>query len=77
MPLLVICGKPLTGKSHFADIINNFLNIHLPTVIVHADYGDDKMNNKSLISQVEQKLTKQNLVIVDDYNMVKGILKII
>jgi bifunctional ADP-heptose synthase (sugar kinase/adenylyltransferase) len=45
----------------------------MPVVIVRADYQNDKMNNKSLISQVEQKLTKHNIVIVDDYSMVKGL----
>ena len=87
MPLLVICGKPCTGKTKRAEEIKKFLNEEHPEIkieILNAERFDIDKNlmyntftkEKELRgffrSNVDKFLTNKNLVILDSLNYIKG-----
>ena len=88
MPLLVICGKPGSGKTIRAnEIVKYYKETHpsIDVVLINAEkFGIDKekmyktfAKEKELRaffrSNINKSLTKNNLVIVDSLNYIKGL----
>jgi protein KTI12 len=87
MPLLVICGKPGSGKTTRANEIVQFYKsknenlevklINAETFNVHKEKMFESFNKEKEIrsffkSNVNKLLTKDNLVIIDSLNYIKG-----
>ena len=74
MPLVILCGAPKSGKSAFAEILNSFLLLHKkPTEIVQEErLNDEKKSRSALLACVERSLSRENFVIVDSTNHIKG-----
>ena len=73
MPLVILCGAPKSGKSAFAEILNSFLLPKKPTEIVQEErLNDEKKSRSALLACVERSLSRENFVIVDSTNHIKG-----
>lgn len=88
MPLLILCGHPLTGKTRRAQEITDHVQMNYPSwsvtllsesslpgvLITSFVVSDEKKRRAALLSGVERSLTAyaQSLVIVDAMNGVKG-----
>ena len=88
MPLLVICGKPGSGKTFRANEIVKFYKETHPSIeVVLINAEKFKVNKENMYktfakekelraffrSNINKSLTKNNLVIVDSLNYIKGL----
>ena len=88
MPLLVICGKPGSGKTYRANELVAFYKETYPTtevVLINAEkfsinkenmyktFTKEKELRAFFRSNINKSLTKNNLVIVDSLNYIKGL----
>jgi protein KTI12 len=76
MPLLTVCGPPLSGKTtavqQLVDLLSPIIDVH---VVSHEfSVNDEKNHRKAVLSATERELTKNRLVIVDDMNFIKGFM---
>lgn len=87
MALVVICGQPCSGKSTAARClakaitetepkqtprIIDELSFHLDPNQCHADMASEKNWRGLLRSEVDRSLSKDNVIIVDSLNNIKG-----
>lgn len=88
MPLVIISGLPLSGKSTAAATLKKYLEDNLPTgysveVISEHDHGCnpqttfssadlEKKARGNYISAIERRVTRSNIVIADGLNYIKG-----
>nr|XP_039256908.1 protein KTI12 homolog [Styela clava] len=87
MPLVIICGFPSSGKSTRAQELVSYLQENFPVRevisigdkelsidknIVYSDSKNEKSVRGSLKSEVDRNLTKENVVILDSLNYIKG-----
>ncbi|KAL5019962.1 hypothetical protein ScPMuIL_002854 [Solemya velum] len=86
MPLLILCGLPSSGKSRRAqeldDYLSNELNKKVNTItdhydgrdknVVYGDPGKEKNLRATLKSSVQRLLNKEDVVVVDSMNYIKG-----
>ncbi|GFO04337.1 protein kti12 homolog [Plakobranchus ocellatus] len=86
MPLVVMCGFPASGKSKRAQEVAEFLktktkgNVHIvedhPEGInrneIYTDSHKERETRGNLKSHVQRLLTKDDIVIVDSMNYIKG-----
>lgn len=87
MPLVIICGFPSSGKSTRAEQLVSYLStnftdkkviiigdkeLSIDKNIVYADSKNEKSVRGSLKSEVDRHLTKENVVILDSLNYIKG-----
>ncbi|OVA03773.1 Chromatin associated protein KTI12 [Macleaya cordata] len=87
MALVVICGQPCSGKSMAAACLSDALHalerkltvriidessFHLDRNQSYADMNAEKNLRGVLRSEVDRSLTKDNIVIVDSLNSIKG-----
>ncbi|KAG8194721.1 hypothetical protein JTE90_026372 [Oedothorax gibbosus] len=86
MPLVILCGLPISGKSKRAEELYKFFESTTKTVLiqddnstsnfvrneVYADAQKEKELRSSLKSQVERHLSKDTVVILDSGNYIKG-----
>ena len=87
MPLIVMCGRPSSGKSKRAQEIKKYIeeNLKLEVIIINEEslgidrnkcYVDnikEKEMRGSLRSNVEKTLNDKNVVILDSLNYIKGL----
>jgi protein KTI12 len=88
MPLIVMCGRPSTGKSTRAREIKAYIEEHvkdMEVVIINEEslgmdrgkcYADsirEKEMRALFRSNVEKLLTSKNVVILDTVNFIKGV----
>jgi protein KTI12 len=88
MPLIVICGRPCTGKTTRALEIKAYIEANvkdMDVVIIneeslglcraqaYADSIKEKEMRALLRSTVEKNLTNKNVVILDSVNFIKGV----
>ncbi|XP_076842157.1 protein KTI12 homolog [Brachyhypopomus gauderio] len=86
MPLIVLCGYPCSGKSRRAHELKDFFTknkerkVHIigdevmgtDKNTVYADSQSEKNLRAALRSEVERKLSKDDIVILDSLNYIKG-----
>lgn len=88
MPLVIVSGLPQSGKSSAARILCDYLRGHIGEganveVISEADYGCDpvatfssadleKKARGNFISAIERRVNRNNIVIADGLNYIKG-----
>lgn len=85
MPLIIISGKPLTGKSTFVKrlveslpkdknikIINDGLDSMDERTRVYSNESEEKKVRASLMAGVERNISKDTIVIMDSYNNIKS-----
>lgn len=88
MPLLVICGKPGSGKTFRANQLVEYFKATRPSmevVLINAEafainkeqmygtFAKEKELRAFFRSNINKSLTKSNLVIVDSLNYIKGL----
>jgi protein KTI12 len=88
MPLLIICGKPGSGKTYRADELVSYYKQNHPSievVLINAEkfninkenmyktFAKEKELRAFFRSNINKSLTKDNLVIVDSLNYIKGL----
>lgn len=88
MPLLVICGKPGSGKTKRAQELLSFYKQHHPSIdviLINAErfkihkenmyktFNKEKELRAFFRSNINKSLTKSNLVILDSLNYIKGL----
>lgn len=87
MPLILMCGPPCSGKSELAKRISKEIQEEIPELEIHIINEESLNVNKHetysdmikekdlwglLWSEVDRLLTKDNLVILDSMNYIKG-----
>ncbi|XP_008410539.1 protein KTI12 homolog isoform X2 [Poecilia reticulata] len=86
MPLIVMCGYPCSGKTlraeelkaHFEETTDRQVHIVGDRALgvdrnsVYADSQKEKDTRASLKAEVERKVNKDNIVILDSLNYIKG-----
>ncbi|XP_049937037.1 protein KTI12 homolog [Nymphaea colorata] len=85
MALVVMCGQPCSGKSMAACLLAGILrsqdlkvrlidesSLHLDRNVAYADMTAEKNLRGVLRSEVDRSLSKDNIVIVDSLNNIKG-----
>ena len=87
MPLLLICGKPGTGKTTRANQIISFYKEKHPEIetklinaegfginkeLMYESFAKEKELRAFFRSNVDKELTKDKLVVVDSLNYIKG-----
>ncbi|KAK8813688.1 hypothetical protein WA556_000262, partial [Blastocystis sp. ATCC 50177/Nand II] len=85
MPLVVICGKPCSGKTTAAEKIASFIKAKGKDVTIinleslkmdpKSAYGtafDEKNTHEVIKTQVSRQLRSDNFVILDTMNFIKG-----
>ncbi|XP_030587685.1 protein KTI12 homolog isoform X1 [Archocentrus centrarchus] len=86
MPLIVVCGYPCSGKSRRAEELKVYFEestekkVHVvgdgslgaEKNIVYADSQKEKNVRASLKAEVERKVNKDDIVILDSLNYIKG-----
>ncbi|XP_043980193.1 protein KTI12 homolog isoform X1 [Gambusia affinis] len=86
MPLIVMCGYPCSGKTrrteelkaHFEETTDRQVHIVGDLALgvdrnsVYADSQKEKDTRASLKAEVERKVNKDNIVILDSLNYIKG-----
>lgn len=87
MPLVIVSGMPLSGKTFLSQkLADHLISLNLPgksiEIIREKDFCSDNSNYTSstwekkvrgnFISAVERKTTKDNIVIADGLNYIKG-----
>ncbi|CAN6445641.1 unnamed protein product [Victoria cruziana] len=85
MALVVMCGQPCSGKSTAASLVAGILRsqhlnvklidescLHLDRNVAYADMPTEKNLRGVLRSEVDRSLSKDNIVIVDSLNNIKG-----
>lgn len=88
MPLIVMCGRPSTGKSTRAREIKDYIEANvkdMEVIIINEEslgidrakcYADgirEKEMRALFRSNVEKVLTSKNVVILDTVNFIKGV----
>ncbi|KAF4077936.1 hypothetical protein AMELA_G00193630 [Ameiurus melas] len=86
MPLIIICGYPCSGKSRRAEELREYFVENTDKQVdiigddmqgveknsVYADSQREKNLRGALRSEVERKINKDNIVILDALNYIKG-----
>lgn len=85
MPLIVVTGLPLSGKTSRSKELVAFLTPHFNTVrvvneeelgldkkLIYVNQDSEKKARGAIISAAERHLTPNDLVIVDSLNYIKG-----
>uniref|UniRef100_A0A3P9LTX8 Protein KTI12 homolog n=1 Tax=Oryzias latipes TaxID=8090 RepID=A0A3P9LTX8_ORYLA len=86
MPLVVICGYPCSGKTKRAEELKEYFDRNTERKVyivgdgalgverntVYADSQKEKEVRASLKAEVERKLNKDDVVILDSVNYIKG-----
>ena len=88
MPLILVCGLPQSGKTFWSTKLYEFLKAHIPpgksVELVseeacgadrsssYANATEEKKARGNFISALERKITKDNIVIADGLNYIKG-----
>ncbi|XP_059496068.1 protein KTI12 homolog [Stegostoma tigrinum] len=84
MPLVILCGFPCSGKSRRAAELSEFFrerrrkvaaveeNLRAERNSVYADSRKEKDLRGSLKAEVERKINKEDVVIMDSLNYIKG-----
>ncbi|XP_027860712.1 protein KTI12 homolog isoform X2 [Xiphophorus couchianus] len=86
MPLIIMCGYPCSGKTrrteelkaHFEETTDRQVHIVGDRALgvdrnsVYADSQKEKDTRASLKAEVERKVNKDNIVILDSLNYIKG-----
>ncbi|KAJ8248780.1 hypothetical protein GJAV_G00227650 [Gymnothorax javanicus] len=86
MPLIIMCGLPCSGKSRRAEELKEYLlksterqvfvvgeeTMCIDKNSVYADSQKEKNLRGSLRSEVERKVNKDDIVILDSLNYIKG-----
>ena len=86
MPLVLMCGFPSSGKSHKAQALGDYLsqdcNIRVNVIgdniqgidknCIYADSKKEKELRANLKSAVQRALNKEDVVILDSLNYIKG-----
>ena len=81
MPLIIICGYPCVGKSHFTERLVEYLrkeHSYCETAVVTGSFSYassssiEKEERGQLRSAVSQKLNGVDFLIVDAMNYIKG-----
>lgn len=87
MPLVIVCGPPLSGKTtrskqlieHFTTTkpslpihLINEESLHLEKSVVYSNSNEEKKARSVLFGAVERHLSKNTLVILDSLNYIKG-----
>ncbi|XP_072551462.1 protein KTI12 homolog isoform X3 [Salminus brasiliensis] len=86
MPLILICGHPCSGKSRRANELRDYFientdrkvyivgdeGLGVDRNSVYADSQNEKNLRSALRSEVERKLNKDDILILDSLNYIKG-----
>ncbi|GJQ12628.1 hypothetical protein GpartN1_g4419.t1 [Galdieria partita] len=85
MPLIVLCGYPLSGKTTFARKLESICeqkkvtcklrgdgDLHEPRDLLYKDSMAEKTTRARLRTEIERVLDKESLVICDSLNYIKG-----
>lgn len=86
MPLVVFCGLPSTGKSqrteelrralvsegHTVHVVDDASVLVNPDAAVYGDSAREKTLRAALRAAVERRLSRQDVVILDSMNYIKG-----
>ncbi|KAL3232696.1 Protein KTI12 [Nakaseomyces bracarensis] len=84
MPLVLLCGYPLSGKSTVASKLADYLKSKNCNVTLHTDKSvgythddyreslDERKLRNEIISVVRRDLSRNNIVVIDSLNYIKG-----
>ncbi|CAH1789248.1 unnamed protein product [Owenia fusiformis] len=86
MPFVIFCGPPCSGKSKRCMELKSFITSNykrevivisddvtgVPKNEIYADSKKEKETRSGLKSAVQRKITKDNVVLVDSMNYIKG-----
>ncbi|XP_030621903.1 protein KTI12 homolog [Chanos chanos] len=86
MPLIIMCGYPCSGKSRRADELKEYFTQNTDRKVhivgdevlgidknsVYADSQSEKNVRAALRAEVERKVNKDDIVILDSLNYIKG-----
>ncbi|KAM4618464.1 protein KTI12 homolog [Polymixia lowei] len=86
MPLVLMCGYPCSGKTRRAEELKNYFEqnterkvhvvgdgtMRIEKNTVYADSQSEKNVRGALRAEVERKVTKDDIVILDSLNYIKG-----
>ena len=85
MPLIIVCGKPCTGKTRFATVLCTYLQQHDKKVCLineesekitkikgYCNSSAEKSTRSTLKSRVNEALVTDTFVILDALNYIKG-----
>ncbi|XP_041966284.1 protein KTI12 homolog [Alosa sapidissima] len=86
MPLIIMCGYPCSGKSKRAEELRQYFTQHKDRKVhiinddilgteknlIYADSQNEKNLRGALKAEVERKVTRDDIVILDSLNYIKG-----
>ncbi|XP_053741759.1 protein KTI12 homolog isoform X1 [Synchiropus splendidus] len=86
MPLILMCGYPCSGKSRRAKELKEYFELNTDRKVhivgdeslgvdknaVYADSQEEKRVRAALKAEAERKLNKEDIVILDSFNYIKG-----
>lgn len=84
MPLVILCGWPLVGKTSFAEKLKEEVSSYFEDILVvneeylgidgtkAIDVGTEKKNRGAFLAAVERNVSSNRLVIADGCNEIKG-----
>ncbi|XP_076156089.1 protein KTI12 homolog [Alosa pseudoharengus] len=86
MPLIIMCGYPCSGKSKRAEELRQYFTQHTDRKVhiidddilgteknlIYADSQNEKNLRGALKAEVERKVTRDDIVILDSLNYIKG-----